>query len=265
MAPLNPWLALAERAAEQINAVAFGPDHTIAIVLGSGWGEAVEKLGTVRFRMEMTQLPGFMAPTVGSHAGEIVSLDTGRRRLLVFRGRTHLNEDVDVHQVVHSVRTAARVGCTSIILTNAAGTLRREWPIGKIVAIRDHLNLTNASPALDHVSMNEAYSLRLREICCEVEPGMPTGVYAQVRGKQYETPAEIRMLRTLGADLVGMSTALETIAARELNLEVLGLSLVTNFGAGMVPNPPSHAEVMDVGRSNAGRLGRFLNKIIARM
>jgi purine-nucleoside phosphorylase len=165
----------------------------------------------------------------------------------VLVGRVHLYEGYSEADVVHGVRTAVLAGCGTVILTNAAGGLNSEWPPGTAVALSDHLNLTNRSPlsgppppepfASRFVDLSEVYSARLRAVAHEVDPSLREGVYAALRGPHYETPAEIRMLRTMGADLVGMSTALEAIAVRHLRAEVLGVSLVTNLAAGVSPTP----------------------------
>jgi purine-nucleoside phosphorylase len=166
--------------------------------------------------------------------------------------------------VVHGVRTLAAAGCRGLLLTNAAGSLRAEWPPGTPVLIADHLNLTGASPLLGprFVDLTDAYAERLRTVARTVRPGLPEGVYAQFAGPQYETPAEVRMAGILGADLVGMSTALEAIAARDLGMEVLGVSLVTNVAAGLSDAAVAHADVLAVGRAAAGELGALLDGVL---
>ena len=169
----------------------------------------------------------------------------GDTRALVFLGRTHYYEQRGVEAVVHGVRTAAAAGCRVIVLTNGCGGLDPSWTPGTPVLISDHLNLTSASPlrGATFIDLTDLYSSRLRALCREIEPSLPEGVYAQFRGPQYETPAEVRMAGVLGAQLVGMSTALEAIAAREAGVEVLGLSLVTNLAAGMTGAPLNHEDV----------------------
>jgi len=239
--------------------------HDIAVVLGSGWAAAADELGSPDFEAALDSVPHFTAPVVSGHSGRVRSVRIAGRRVLVFLGRTHLYEGHGTEAVTLAVRAAAACGVSSIILTNAAGSLRPDWSIGTAVLISDQLNLTGASPLVgpQFVSMGDAYSPRLRTIVQERFPSTPEGVYAQLRGPMYETPAEIRMLRTLGADLVGMSTALETIAARALDLEVLGLSLITNLAAGMTGDALDHAEVLAAGEASAGRLGRMLAEIIS--
>jgi len=166
---------------------------------------------------------------------------------------------------VHPVRTACAAGVDVVILTNAAGGLRSDYRVGQPVLISDHLNLTARSPLVgaQFVDLVDAYSPRLREVARSVDPGLADGVYAALPGPHYETPAEIRMLRTLGADLVGMSTVHETIAARAAGAEVLGVSLVTNLAAGMTGEPLRHDEVLAAGRESARDVGELLSAVIA--
>jgi purine-nucleoside phosphorylase len=187
--------------------------------------------------------------------------------VLVFVGRVHAYEGHDLRNVVHPVRTACAAGVRTVVLTNAAGSLRSDFVVGQPVLISDHLNLTARSPLVgaQFVDLVDAYSPRLRALAREVDPTLAEGVYACLPGPHYETPAEIRMLRTIGADLVGMSTALETIAARALGAEVLGISLVTNLAAGISHTALSHAEVVEAGREAAPRIGRLLADIVERI
>jgi purine-nucleoside phosphorylase len=243
------------------------PSHDVAVVLGSGWGKAADLIGTTRAEVPLADLPGFSAPTVSGHAGTVRSVRRGESACLVFLGRTHLYEGRGVDAVAHPVRTAAAAGCTRVVLTNGCGGLNPAWAPGTVVLIRDHLNLTATSPlrGAQFVDLTDLYSPRLRAVARVVDPTLPEGVYAQLPGPHYETPAEISMLGTLGADLVGMSTTLEAIAARAAGLEVLGLSLVTNAAAGLSGQPLDHAEVLESGRSAADRLGRLLGEIAERV
>lgn len=228
--------------------------HDVALILGSGWAGAADRLGTVVADVELSSLPGFPEPRVVGHRDLVRSVCLGQRRLLVFGGRSHLYEGISPTTVVHGVRTAAAAGCRTILLTNAAGSLQPTWPVGRVAMISDHLNLTGRSPMVGpdlpttvpsrFCDLSDAYSERLRRIVRSVDAEVPEGVYAGLLGGNYETPAEIAMLRSLGADLVGMSTVLEAIAARHLGLEVLGLSLVTNHAAGLSASPLSHQEVL---------------------
>ncbi|MGH3833579.1 MAG: purine-nucleoside phosphorylase, partial [Pseudonocardiaceae bacterium] len=188
--------------------------HDIAVVLGSGWRPAADALGTPTVEIPVTELPGFIAPQASGHAGTIRSVRLGERRILVLLGRTHSYEGHGVAQVVHGVRTACAAGVRAVVLTNAAGGIAGGLTVGQPVLISDHLNLTAASPLVGprFVDLTEAYSPRLRALAREIDPSLVEGVYAGVPGPHFETPAEIRMMRALGADLVGMSTVLEAIA-----------------------------------------------------
>jgi purine-nucleoside phosphorylase len=241
--------------------------HDVAIVLGSGWVPAAEAIGTPTQDFAVTDLPGFAPPAVLGHAGRIRSIDANGRRVLVFLGRTHLYEGRGVEAVVHGVRTAAQAGCRVIVLTNGCGGLRADYAPGQPVLIADHLNLTATSPleGATFVDLTDLYSTRLRTIAREVDPTLTDGVYAQLPGPHYETPAEIKMLRVLGADLVGMSTTLEAIAAREAGMEVLGISLVTNLAAGMTGEPLDHLEVLAAGNASAARMGALLAQVVSRL
>ena len=180
-------------------------------------------------------MPGFAASAVTGHAGRIRSVDVEGHRVLVFLGRTHLYEHRDPAAVAHPVRVAAACGCRAVVLTNACGAIRETFRPGDLVVISDHVNMTAVSPleGATFVDLSDLYSRRLRALCHDVDPSLAEGVYVGYWGPNYETPAEIRAYRTLGGDLVGMSTVLEAIAARAAGLEVLGLSLVTNMAAGI--------------------------------
>jgi purine-nucleoside phosphorylase len=215
----------------------------------------------------MAELPGFAPPSADGHRGQVLSIVLGSHRVLVFVGRIHAYEGHDLNRVVHPVRTACAAGADVVVLTNAAGGLRPEYQVGQPVLISDHLNLTARSPLQgpQFVDLVDAYSPRLRTLARQVDPGLAEGVYAGLPGPHYETPAEIRMLRTLGADLVGMSTVHETIAARAAGAEVLGVSLVTNLAAGMTGQPLNHDEVLAAGRESARDLGALLAAVLTRL
>jgi purine-nucleoside phosphorylase len=240
------------------------PSHDVALVMGSGWLPAVDALGEVTADLATTDVPGFAPPAVAGHAGRIRSVRSGDKQLLVYLGRTHYYEGLGVRAVVHGVRTAAAAGCRTVVLTNGCGGLRETWTPGTPVLISDHLNLTATSPieGAHFVDLTDLYSPRLRALCRQVEPDLDEGVYVQLRGPHYETPAEIRMVRAIGGDLVGMSTALEAIAAREAGLEVLGISLVTNLAAGITGEPLNHEEVLAAGNAAAARMGALLGAIV---
>ncbi len=246
--------------------------HDVALVLGSGWAGAADQLGTVDADIELSSLTGFPSPQVPGHRDVARSIVVGRRQLLVFGGRSHLYEGFSPSTVVHGVRTAAAAGCRTIVLTNAAGTIEPAWPIGQVVLISDHINLTGQSPMVGRAppaampgrfcDLNDAYSLRLRRLALSIEAELPEGIYAGLVGGNYETPAEIKMLAAMGADLVGMSTVLETTAARHLGLEVLGLSLVTNPAAGLTTKPLSHEDVLVAASGAEGRLLTLIRAIV---
>jgi purine-nucleoside phosphorylase len=258
---------LARHAAEVIAERTATPEHDVAIILGSGWAPAVAALGSPTAVLPMAELPGFSPPSAVGHTGELMSMRIGRHRVLVLVGRVHAYEGHDLRHVVHPVRTACAAGAHIVVLTNAAGGLRPDMAIGQPVLISDHLNLTARSPleGAEFVDLTDAYAPRLRRLARETDPGLAEGVYAGLPGPHYETPAEIRMLRTLGADLVGMSTVHETIAARAAGAEVLAVSLVTNLAAGISDQAISHAEVLAAGASSATRIGALLADVIARI
>jgi purine-nucleoside phosphorylase len=241
--------------------------HDVALVLGSGWVPAVEAMAGDYVEFANTELPGFVPPAVAGHAGTIRSLQVGDKRVLAFLGRTHFYEGRGVRAVVHGVRMASAAGCSVTVLTNGCGGLRADLTVGEPVLIADHLNLTATSPLEGprFVDLTDLYSKRLRALMQQIDPSLAEGVYAQLTGPHYETPAEIRMLRTIGADLVGMSTALEAIAAHAEGSEVLGISLVTNLAAGMTGEPLNHAEVLEAGRQAATRAGGLLGELITRL
>ncbi|WP_148571076.1 purine-nucleoside phosphorylase [Nocardioides caldifontis] len=257
----------AREAADRLRDLTGVAAHDVALVLGSGWLPAVDALGETVAEVSAADLPGFAPPAVAGHAGKIRSVRAGDRSLLVFLGRTHLYEDHGVRAVVHGVRTAAAAGCRAVVLTNGCGGLKESWSPGTPVLISDHLNLTGTSPieGANFVDLTDLYSPRLRELCREVDPTLDEGVYVQFRGPHYETPAEVRMAGILGGHLVGMSTTLEAIAAREAGLEVLGISLVTNLAAGISPEPLDHAEVLEAGRAAASRMGDLLGAVVPRI
>jgi purine-nucleoside phosphorylase len=242
-------------------------EHDVAVVLGSGWAPAVEQLGDPVAVVPMAELPGFTPPTAAGHGGRVLSLRIGDRRVLVLVGRIHAYEGHELRHVVHPVRAACAAGAQTLVLTNAAGGLREDYTVGQPVLVSDHLNLTGRSPLVgaQFVDLVDAYSPRLRAIAHEIDPSLAEGVYAGLPGPHYETPAEIRMLRTLGADMVGMSTVHETIAARAAGAQVLAVSLVTNLAAGMTGRPLSHDEVLEAGRQSAARMGALLGAVIARV
>lgn len=238
--------------------------HDIAVVLGSGWADAADALGQTVAELSQSEVPGFPEAPVVGHAGKIRSIRAGDRAVLAFLGRTHLYQGLGVDATVHYVRTAAAAGCRALVVTNGCGGLQSEWAPGTPVLIRDHINLTGITPlrGATFIDLTQAYSPRLRALAQVVSPGIPDGVYVQFHGPQFETPAEIGMVRAIGGDLVGMSTAVEVIAAREVGLEVLGISLVTNYAAGMTGQPITSEEVLDTGHASATRVGDLLARLL---
>lgn len=267
--------ALAEAAAAEIARRTGVDRHEVAIVLGSGWQDATDALGETTAELSTAELPGFAAPTVAGHHGRIRSMEVGGRPTLVVVGRVHLYEGRTTGEVVHPVRAAVLSGASTVVLTNAAGGLDPSMRPGQAVLIRDHINLTGRSPLAGppppqrypsrFVDLTEVYARRLRDLAREVDATLAEGVYAAFPGPHYETPAEVEMVRRAGADLVGMSTALEAIAARHLGASVLGVSLVTNLAAGVSPHPLDHAEVLAAGAAAAPALARLVGAVVARL
>ena len=266
----DPYSA-AQASAARLAQLTAQPEHDAAVILGSGWAQAADALGP-GVEVALADLGGFPPPTVPGHVPVARSVRAGRLRVLVFLGRTHLYEGHPVATVVHGVRTAVAAGCRVIVLTNASGGIRADYRPGQPVLISDHLNLTGRSPLTGppppagypsrFTDLTDLYSRRLRALARDADPDLAEGVYAALPGPHYETPAEIRMLRTAGADLVGMSTALEAIAARHLGAEVLAISLVTNLAAGLAPAELDHAEVTAAGQAAAARMGALLAAIL---
>ncbi|HEY2441643.1 MAG TPA: purine-nucleoside phosphorylase [Streptosporangiaceae bacterium] len=271
--PEDPYQAAAASAA-RLGELTGQPRHDAAVVLGSGWASAAALVGEVDAEVPLAGLGGFPPPSVAGHAGLVRSVRAGQARVLVFLGRAHLYEGHSPATVVHGVRTAIAAGCRVIVLTNAAGGISPDYGVGQPVLIRDHLNLTGRSPLAGppppdrfpgrFADLTGAYSARLRALARDADPSLPEGVYAGLPGPHYETPAEITMLSALGADLVGMSTVLEAIAARHLGAEVLALSLVTNPAAGLGGETLNHAEVVAAGQAAADRMGTLLAAILPR-
>ncbi len=267
--PATDPFAVAEAAAAVIRERTGVERHDVALVLGSGWGQAGDLVGETLTTIENTDVPGFAKAAVEGHSGTMRSVAIGGtgRHALVYGTRTHYYEGRGVRAVVHGVRTAAAAGCSTIVITNGCGGLRPEWAPGTPVLISDHINLTATSPleGATFVDLTDLYSPRLRALAQEVDPTLDEGVYVQFRGPHYETPAEVRMAKVLGGDLVGMSTSLEAIAARHAGLEVLGVSLVTNAAAGISATPLSHQEVIEAGQAAAERCGRLLADVVGRI
>lgn len=260
---------LATQAATAIKAHSNVDKYDIALVLGSGWGDSADLIGETIDTQPAAEVPGFSAPAVAGHQPTMrtIRVHGSGKIALVLGSRTHYYEGKGVRAVAHGMRTAAALGCDQVVLTNGCGGLNVEWKPGQVVLIRDHINLTAASPleGATFVDLTDLYSPRLRTLARSVDPALPEGVYVQFPGPHYETPAEVGMARIIGGDLVGMSTTLEAIAAREAGLEILGLSLMTNLAAGVSPNPLSHEEVIEAGAEAAPRIARLLADIVQKM
>jgi purine-nucleoside phosphorylase len=265
--------ALAEASAARLAERTGQRAHDAAVVLGSGWAPAADAVGAPDAEVPLADLGGFPPSTVAGHTPTVRSVRVGDLRVLVFLGRVHLYEGLPPASVVHGVRTAVLAGCRVVVLTNAAGGIRPGLTVGQPVLISDHLNMTGQSPLTGSppsrgqrfIDLTSLYAPRLRVLAREADPTLSEGVYAMMPGPQYETPAEVTMLGRLGADLVGMSTALEAIAVRHLEAEILGISLVTNLAAGLAPHSLSHAEVVEAGRASALRMGNLLTAVLPRV
>ena len=268
--PTDPTTDPAGAAAAAAAAIAEATgvaQHSVAIVLGSGWQAAADRFGEPTATIRMADLPGFAPPSASGHSGTITSVNVDGTHTLLLQGRTHAYEGHELRRVVHPVRTAIAAGAGTIVLTNAAGGIRDGMAVGQPVLIADHLNLTARSPLIgaEFVDLVDAYSTELRDLARSIDPSLEEGVYAGLPGPHYETPAEIRMLRIIGADLVGMSTVHETIAARALGARVLGVSLVTTLAAGMTGEHLDHKEVLEAGKASAARMGVLLHQLVSKL
>jgi purine-nucleoside phosphorylase len=249
-------------------------EHALAIVLGSGLsGYAATLPGAVE--IPYRDIPGFPTPKVEGHAGSLFSVEMAEHPVMILAGRVHTYEGWDLSDVVFAVRTAVLSGCSRIALTNAAGGVGEGLEPGDLVLIRDHINLTGRNPLTGlndprlgprFPDMSEVYPapIRSRAVAIGERVGVPLkeGVYAWFLGPSYETPAEVQMAKRLGADLVGMSTVPEAIAARHMGAAVLGISLVTNLAAGISKTPLSHEEVTATAEAARERLTRLLDALL---
>ncbi len=260
----NPF-EVAATAAADIARLTGVEKHDIALTLGSGWGKAADIIGETTATIPATEVTGFSKPALEGHVGTLRSIRTPEgKNILVIGARTHYYEDHGVRRVVHSVRTAAATGAKIMVLTNGAGGVRETWKPGQPVLISDHINLTADSPleGATFIDLTDLYSQRLRDIARTVDPSLDEGVYTQFRGPHYETPAEVQMAKIIGGHIVGMSTALEAIAAREAGMEILGFSLITNLAAGIQKTPLSHAEVIEAGQLAEPVITKLLARVI---
>ena len=252
-------------------AEATGHNHfRAAVVLGSGLSSLAASLVGGE-PILYSGIPGMPLSTVQGHEGALYAGPVGGAPSLAFAGRVHLYEGRSPAEVTFSVRLAAEMGCEVVVLTNAAGGIDPELSVGAPSLISDHLNLTGTNPLIGphddavgprFLDLTEVYDAGLQKLARSVDPELGAGVYAGLVGPTYETPAEVRMLRTMGAGLVGMSTVLEAIVARHLGLRVLGISVVTNPAAGLAPEPLSHNEVAAAGRRAADRLETLLQGVL---
>jgi purine-nucleoside phosphorylase len=249
----------------------------IAVVLGSGLGAFADELGN-RLEVPYSEIPGWPVSTAVGHAGRLVFGNLGELEIVAMAGRVHLYEGYSPQQVTFGVRVLARLGVSSMVFTNAAGGINLKLGRGGLVLISDHINLQGSNPLAGpnddslgprFPDMSEAYSARYREIARQAgqELGieLSEGVYAAMLGPSYETPAEIRYLRAIGADLVGMSTVPEAIVANHMGVRVLGISCVTNMAAGILPQRIQHEEVLETGAMVRDTLVRLLKAILPRL
>lgn len=246
----------------------------VAIVLGSGLGDFANEI-TDAVRIPYQEIPHFAHSTAVGHAGQLVLGKIGEWPVAIMQGRIHLYEGYPVQSVVFPMRVFARMGVRAAILTNAAGGINLDYGQGRLVVIKDHINLQGQNPlvgpedprfGLRFIDMSEAYSKSYRQMAIAIGKrlglNLGEGIYAAVLGPSYETPAEIKFLRTIGADLVGMSTVSEVIAARQLGINVLAISCVTNIAAGILDQPINHAEVLEIGRRIAGEFKALLRELV---
>lgn len=267
----------ASKAAAAIHSLTGREHHAVAVVLGSGLSDYAAGLPEA-VSVPYSEIPGFPRPTVSGHSGTLVSASIGDAHGLILAGRAHFYEGLELEEVVLAVRAMALAGCDKVLLTNAAGGVNPGFTPGDLVIISDHLNLTGRNPLMGpnddrfgtrFPDMSEVYSRRLRSLIRQAGSNlgldMAEGVYAWLTGPSYETPAEIRMAATLGADLVGMSTVPEAIALRHMGVEVAGVSLVTNLAAGISQAPLSHDEVKETADAAAGRFKALLDRLLPAM
>jgi purine nucleoside phosphorylase I, inosine and guanosine-specific len=265
-----------EQAADAIRSrVPEVPD--IAIVLGSGLGDFANSLGDA-LSIPYEELPHWPVSRVIGHSGKFVVGKTSGRTIAALAGRSHLYEGHDAERVAFGVRVLGRLGVRTLVLTNAAGGVNTSFAQGALMVIDDHINLTGHNPLVGEnderfgvrfPDMTEVYSRRLRRVADEagrsIDLRLPHGVYVALMGPSYETPAEIRYLRTIGADAVGMSTVHEAIVARHMKMDVLGISCITNMAAGVLPQPLDHAEVMETAAKVRGQFIALLERIVGQL
>jgi purine-nucleoside phosphorylase len=259
----DPYAA-AQRAADRIAELTGRPSHDALVVLGSGWGPAADAFGDPLADVHMSEVPGFLAPVAEGHLGRVRSYLIDGVATLVYLGRTHLYEGHGLRPVVHGIRTAHAAGVRLAVLTNANGSLRGDWELGRPVLVSDHLNLTGTSPleGARFVDLTDAWSPRLRDLARTLDPSLAEGVYAWLRGPHYETWAEAEWLRRIGADMLGMSTVPEAVAAREWRMELVGLSTVTAVEG--TPSGIDPSEVVATAERTASRCGPLLAELVTK-
>ena len=246
-------------------------EPAIGIILGSGLGKLVEEFEDPA-SIGFADIPNFPVPAVEGHKGEVVAGSLAGVPVLAFCGRVHYYEGYTMEEVCFSVRVMSGLGVETLIITNAAGAVNENYSPGDIVIIADHINLMGDNPlrgTTDFIDMTEAYSHALRKVAHDVGEGLglrlEEGVYLVLSGPSFESPAEIRMMRTMGADLVGMSTIPEVIMANRLGMKVLGLSMVTNMAAGITGRPLTHTEVIEATRKGENKFKGLVRGIVERL
>jgi purine-nucleoside phosphorylase len=267
-------MTLETQAARQVRARAPKANPRVAVVLGSGWGGLTEHVNNA-VRIPYGELEGFPQATVAGHSGELWLGDIGGQEVAVMSGRKHAYETGEVNGMRVPLETFKAIGCDTVLLTNAAGSLKARMAPASLMVINDYINVTQRSPLVGEggserfVNMTDAFDPALRAIAHEVARNsgvqLHEGVYLWCFGPQFETPAEIRMFERLGADAVGMSTVPETIIARHLGLRVLAFSLITNMAAGMSGEALSHQHTLAQARSAGDGAGALLARVIANL
>jgi len=276
MEPNLDYFDRVTEAAEFLRGRGFGGGE-VGIVLGSGLGPFAEQLAD-SFGLDYREIPHWPASNVIGHAGRLIAGTVANRRVLALSGRVHFYEGHDLRTVTFAIRVLNRLGVRTLLLTNAAGGINTKFSEGALMVIDDHINLLGSNPLVGpnderfgfrFPDMTEVYSKRLRTIADAtakaIGQSIEHGVYIAVHGPSYETPAEIRAFRVLGADAVGMSTAPEAIVARHMKMEVLGISCISNMAAGVLPQPLHHDEVMATTQRVRAEFIALLEGIIGRL
>ena len=250
----------------------FEPE--IAIILGSGLGHFCDNLDGISIKY--TDIPDFPKSTVEGHKGELLFCEIEEKKCVIMQGRFHFYEGYSMHESTYPIKIFKKLGIKTLILTNASGALHKEINVGDIVLMTDHINFMGTNPLIGKnddslgvrfPDMSECYSKELRKTAKECAKALniklTEGIYLATTGPSYETPAEVKIYKMLGADVVGMSSAPEAIVANYLGIKVLGLSLATNYAAGVTENRPNHSEVLEMGKQSAEKLTKLVKKIIS--